>query len=331
MNKILITGGAGFIGSHIVDSLCAEFPGAEILILDKMTYAADIRNIHEPIDSGAADLIVGDVCDFDLCRSLVEGCDLVIHAAAVSHVDRSFHSSLPFTRSNALGTHVIMEACRTVGVPRIVHVSTDEVYGEVLTGSVDETGELNPTNPYSASKAAAEMIVNGYRHSFKLPVVTVRANNVFGIRQYPEKLIPKSILALTQGDNICLHGDGSNVRHFLAATDIASAIVLLARKGVIHETYNIGSPDEFTNLQVARMICAEFGVDPAERITYVPDRPFNDRRYAISWDKITDLGWKPKHSLPSELSSIVAWYKKGANYLVRRMQRTGYQSGVMLR
>jgi UDP-glucose 4,6-dehydratase len=321
MRKILVTGGGGFIGSHIVDRLCAEFPDAEILVLDKMTYAADIRNLLDPIESGQVELVVGDICDFELCSSLIKGCDLVVHAAAESHVDRSFHSSIPFTRSNALGTHCVMEACRTVGVPRIIHVSTDEVYGEVLTGEADENAVLNPTNPYSASKAAAEMIVNGYRHSFKLPVITVRANNIFGIRQFPEKLIPKSILSLIGGDKISLHGDGSNVRHFLSALDFADAIVLLAKQGVIHETYNIGSPDEFTNIQTVTMICDAMGVDAGEKIVFVADRPFNDRRYAISWDKITQLGWTPRRSLKDELAGIVAWYSQRANYLTRRIAR----------
>ena len=319
MRKILITGGAGFIGSHIVEHMCAAYPDTDVLILDKMTYAADIRNISDVVNQNRAQLIVGDICDYSLCASLATDCDLVIHAAAESHVDRSFRSSIPFTQTNAVGTHCVMEACRNANVPRIIHVSTDEVYGEVLSGDCDETTIMNPTNPYSASKAAAEMIVNGYRHSFKLPVITVRANNIFGIRQYPEKLIPTCIVSLILGKNIPLHGDGSNVRHFLSALDFADAIVLLAKHGVIHETYNIGSPGEYTNVQTAELICREFGVDPKDHISFVTDRPFNDRRYAISWDKITQLGWAPRRNLPTELPGIVAWYKQNANQLARRL------------
>lgn len=321
MHKIVITGGAGFIGSHIVERACAEFPGAEVLILDRMTYAADVHNVLDVMSRGLADLVVGDVCDYDLCFNLMKGADLVIHAAAESHVDRSFLSSIPFTLSNAVGTHTVMEACRNAAVPRIIHVSTDEVYGEVLSGACDETAILNPTNPYSASKAAAEMIVNGYRHSFKLPVITVRANNIFGIRQYPEKLIPHSIMALITGGKIQLHGDGSNVRHFLSAVDFAEALILLVHKGVLHETYNIGSDEEYRNREVVAMICSSLSRDFEDSVTFVRDRPFNDRRYAISWERITQLGWKPTHSLKGEIDHIVSWYRKNANHIASRMKR----------
>jgi dTDP-glucose 4,6-dehydratase len=320
MRKILITGGAGFIGSHFVEALAAGFPDHRIIVLDKMTYAADITYISPLIAKGRAQLIVGDICDFAISRKLVQGCDLVVHAAAESHVDRSFHSSILFTQTNALGTHTIMEACREAKVPRIIHVSTDEVYGEVLAGEVDETGELNPTNPYSASKAAAEMIVNGYRHSFKLPVIVVRANNVYGIRQFPEKLIPRCIMSLIDGEKIPLHGDGRNVRHYLAAQDFASALVLLANKGEINETYNIGSKEELPNREVARLICEQFDTTLEASVKFVKDRPFNDRRYSISWEKISSLGWKPKHSLPKDIPVIVDWYRKNAEAIRNRLE-----------
>lgn len=319
MRKILITGGAGFIGSHFVEGLAAAFSEHRIVVLDKMTYAADINNIAPIIEAGRAQLVVGDVCDFDLCRKLVDGCDLVVHAAAESHVDRSFHSSILFTHANALGTHTVMEACREMQVPRIIHVSTDEVYGEVPLGACDESGALNPTNPYSASKAAAEMIVNGYRHSFKLPVIVIRANNVYGIRQFPEKLIPRCIMSLIDGQKIPLHGDGSNVRHYLSATDFAAALVLLARKGVINETYNIGSIDEYANHEVARMICERFNVSFEDSVEFISDRPFNDSRYSISWEKVTALGWKPMHRLPKDISNIVDWYRKNADVIRERL------------
>jgi dTDP-glucose 4,6-dehydratase len=319
VRKILITGGAGFIGSHFVEGLAAGFPEHRIVVLDKMTYAADFGYIAPLIDKGRAQLVVGDVCDFELCRKLVRGCDVVVHAAAESHVDRSFHSSILFTQTNALGTHTIMEACREAKVARIIHVSTDEVYGEILSGDCDETGGMNPTNPYSASKAAAEMIVNGYRHSFNLPVIVVRANNIYGIRQFPEKLIPRCIMSLIDGEKIPLHGDGSNVRHYLAAPDFASALVLLVNKGVINEIYNIGSNEEHQNREIARMICEQFNTSFEESVKFVQDRPFNDRRYSISWDKISKLGWKPKHSLPKDIAMIVGWYRKNADAVRGRL------------
>ncbi|WIY70106.1 dTDP-glucose 4,6-dehydratase [Aquidulcibacter paucihalophilus] len=310
MRKVLITGGAGFIGSHIVDQFAGSLPDCKIVVLDKMTYAADFRNLSELLITNRIELAVGDICDYDLCERLVEGCDLVIHAAAESHVDNSFHSSLLFTNTNVLGTHTILEACRSKNVPRIVHISTDEVYGEVLSGAVDESAQLNPTNPYSASKAAAEMIVNGYIHSFKLPVVMVRANNVFGTRQYPEKLIPRCCLSLIQGKKIPLHGNGKNVRHYLAAKDLAAAIELISHAGELHEIYNIGSPDEFTNIEVAGAVCNAFGLAFEDHVEFIKDRPFNDRRYAVVWDKITAMGWRPKYSFRDEVNDIAGWYRR---------------------
>jgi len=326
MRKIVITGGAGFIGSHITEQMCESYPDAQIVVLDKMTYAADVSYLLPLLQSNRVQLAVGDICDYEFCRSLVDNCDLVIHAAAESHVDRSFHSSILFTQTNAVGTHTVMEACRMAEVPRIIHVSTDEVYGEVLTGACDENGLMNPTNPYSATKAAAEMIVNGYRHSFKIPVIVIRANNVCGIRQFPEKLIPRCIMSLIYGEKIPLHGNGNNTRHYLCATDFAEALAVLTEKGAINETYNIGSPDEFKNREVVRMICDEFGTKFEDSVEFVQDRPFNDRRYAISWDKISDLGWKPKRSLPTEIPAIVAWYKANAQNMRNRMDWVARQA-----
>ena len=312
MRKILITGGAGFIGSHVVDHFVKQYSGAEIVVLDKMTYAADYRNISGLADGGRVSLVVGDVCDLELCLGLSAGCDMVVHVAAESHVDKSFDNSMLFTRSNVLGTHVLMEACKKSKVRRIVHVSTDEVYGEVLAGECDEATTHNPTNPYSASKAAAELVVRGYIHSFKLPVVMIRGNNVFGIRQYPEKLIPRSILSLLSGEKIPLHGDGSNMRHYIAAEDMASAIALVAEKGVTGEVYNVGSNEEYKNVAVARLICEVMGKEYSECTEFVRDRPFNDRRYAINWKKISQLGWQPRRTLASELPNMVDWYRANA-------------------
>lgn len=308
MKNILITGGAGFIGSHIVEKFAQSYPGARITVLDKMTYAADIRNIDDLVRSNRVHLMVGDICDMPTCLRAVQGADLVIHAAAESHVDNSFSSSMEFTRTNTLGTHCLMEACRETGVPKIIHVSTDEVYGEVLSGSVDENTHLKPTNPYSASKAAAEMIINGYRQSFKLPVIVLRANNIFGIRQYPEKIIPRFILLLMTGQKLTIHGTGEYRRHYLSAHDLTEALNILALRGVIGECYNIGTTEEYTNLTIARMICDIFGLNPEGQMIHVNDRLFNDARYAINWDRIKALGWSPKHSLRDALPSIAKWY-----------------------
>lgn len=310
MKKIVITGGAGYIGSHIVEKFAADYPDAAITVLDKMTYAAHIDNLLPLITPGRIELVVGDICDTAACDRVVKNADLVIHAAAESHVDNSFSSSLEFTHTNVYGTHCIMESCRKAEVPKIIHVSTDEVYGEVKSGSVNEDAVLKPTNPYSASKAAAEMIINGYKQSYKLPVIIIRANNIFGIRQYPEKIIPKFILSLMMGKKLTLHGSGQNRRHYLSAHDLSAALKLLVEKGEIGGCYNIGTTEEYTNLQMAAMICAQFDLKAEDYISHVTDRPFNDARYAVDWSRLSALGWAPRHSLHADLPAIVTWYAK---------------------
>ena len=308
MKKIVITGGAGFIGSHIVDHFARAYPDAKILVLDKMTYAADFRNIMHHIETQRIELLVGDICNLERCYQAVDGADLLIHAAAESHVDNSFGNSLEFSKTNVLGTHALMEAALKSGVPKIIHVSTDEVYGEVVEGRVDESARLLPTNPYSASKAAADMIIEGYKKSFALPVITVRSNNIFGIRQFPEKILPKFLLMLMAGQKLTLHGSGHNKRHFLAAPDLCKALDLLVQKGTIGEIYNIGTLDEYENVEVAHMICDVFGKNPEDYITHIADRPFNDARYAITWEPLTKLGWAPETFLRDQIHTMAHWY-----------------------
>lgn len=308
MKKIVITGGAGFIGSHIVDHFVDKYPQAQIHIFDKMTYAADKRNLDQHQDNPNVRLIVADICDLDKCFEILKDTDLLIHAAAESHVDNSFGNSMEFTRTNVLGTHALMEAALQHKIPKIIHVSTDEVYGEILEGEADEGTLLYPTNPYSASKAAAEMIVSGYIRSFGLPVVTVRANNIYGIRQFPEKIIPKFLLMLMHDQKLTLHGDGLNKRHFLAATDFAHALSLIVDKWQERKVYNIGTNEEYTNAELTSMLCQVFDKKFDDCVMYIDDRPFNDGRYALNWDLITKLGWKPTRNLKDDLPAIAQWY-----------------------
>ena len=307
-NCIAITGGAGFIGSHIVEGVVAAWPNAQTRIIDRMTYAADIRNIMPLYEQNRVELMVGDISDPDFSKKALAGVDLLIHAAAESHVDNSFGNSLLFTKTNVLGTHVLMEASRLYNIPRIIHVSTDEVYGEIAEGEFDETAILHPTNPYSASKAAAEMIISGYRMSYQLPVVIVRANNIFGTRQYPEKIIPKFSLYLQHGLKLPVHGTGKNARHYVAVEDFVEGLLLLVREGIVGEAYNIGSQEEYTNLEVAKMICDQFNISAADAIEFVLDRPFNDRRYSVATHKINAMGWRPRRSLRQEIGRVVRWY-----------------------
>jgi dTDP-glucose 4,6-dehydratase len=281
----------------------------KIVIVDKMTYAADFRNVSDYIVDGRAQLIVGDICDESIVDRAMKGVNLVIHAAAESHVDNSFENSTLFTRSNVLGTHVLLEAARRHRIRRFVHVSTDEVYGEVLSGAADETAILAPTNPYSASKAAAEMVALGYVKSFRFPLLIIRGNNVFGPRQYPEKLIPRTIMSILRGKRLPLHGNGRNRRHFISARDMAAAITFVAEHGLDYEVYNIGSEAEFENIEVVRRICSFIGADLDSSIEFVEDRPFNDRRYAINSDKLKKLGFEPKRDFDTELRLTVDWYQ----------------------
>jgi len=308
MRKIVITGGAGFAGSHIVDEVCRQYPDARVVVLDKMTYAGDVRNISHHVFSNRVQLLVGDIADLDVCRRAVKGACLVIHAAAESHVDNSFGNSLEFTRTNVLGTHCLMEACRQERVPKVVHVSTDEVYGEVMSGAAEEDDVLRPTNPYSSSKAAAEMILRGYVQSYHEPIVIIRANNLYGVRQFPEKIIPRFICHMLTGRRLPLHGNGCNRRHYLSAQNFAEAVVFLAENGAIGETYNIGTQEEYTNLQVAELIADAFGHSVEAVVDFVPDRPFNDARYSISWRKLERMGWRPKNSLRDDIGHLVDWY-----------------------
>ena len=311
-NNILITGAAGFVGSHVYDLFSNKYKESEITILDKMTYAANIKNITQVTSNNNHNLVVGDLIDLDICLKNTENKDLVINLAAESHVDNSFNNSIIFTKSNTLGTHTLMEACKQNKVPRIIHVSTDEVYGENISKPFLEENRLNPTNPYSASKAAAEMIVKSYYTSFKLPVIVVRANNIYGIRQYPEKIIPKFILKCFKGEPIQIHGDGLNSRHYLSAIDFAEALELLSIMGKSGQIYNISSNLEFTNIQIANMINNYF--QNKVEIEFVDNRPFNDKRYSVDDKKLRLLGWQPKKKLKDDLPMLIKWYKNNYQY-----------------
>ena len=310
--KILLTGAAGFVGSHVYDLFSRKYSESEITILDKMTYAANIKNIPEIIINNKHNLLVGDLIDLEICMQATKDKDLVINLAAESHVDNSFNNSIIFSKSNTLGTHTLMEACKQNNVKRIIHVSTDEVYGQTTGDPFLEKDILNPTNPYSASKAAAEMIVNSYYKSFNLPVMVVRSNNIYGIRQYPEKIIPKFILSCINREPIQIHGDGSNSRHYLSAIDFSHALDLLAEKGEEGEIYNISSNLELTNLEVSQYIKKYFDYDV--EVKHVANRPFNDKRYAVNDEKIRSLGWSANNNLIDDLSEIIRWYKDNIDW-----------------
>merc|ERR1712032_805160 len=315
--NILVTGGAGFIASHVVIRLVKKYPDCKVVCLDKVDYCSSIRNLDEVKDCPNFKFIKGNICSADLVRYVLEQeqIDTIIHAAAQTHVDNSFGNSFAFTENNVLGTHVLLESAKNTGcIKRFIHVSTDEVYGSSYQdeGARQESDTLEPTNPYAATKAAAEAIARSYWFSFKMPVIVTRGNNVFGPHQYPEKVIPKFIRRLMNGMPVCIHGDGSNSRHFIYVGDVAAAFDTIVHSGVDGEVYNIGCDDEFTNLEVAERLVKEMrpGIkDTSECIEFVADRPFNDVRYFINSEKLMSLGWKTEVSFDEGLAKTIAWYQ----------------------
>tara|TARA_B110000438_G_C15796042_1_gene642893 strand:- start:780 stop:1733 length:954 start_codon:yes stop_codon:yes gene_type:complete len=308
MKKIFITGGAGFIGSHICEEVFNTFNKSKIVIFDKLTYAGNKYYIKNIINSTRVKFVKGDINNYTSYSKLLKGVDLAINVAAESHVDNSFTNPISFSLTNTVGAHTFLLNCINNNVKKIVHISSDEVYGEKLTGRCDENQKIQPTNPYSASKAAAEVIINSHKYAYKKEIITVRGNNVYGMRQYPEKLIPRCIISLLKNKKIPLHGNGKNIRHYLSARDFAKAICLLIKKknsGI----FNVGSNDSFSNIFVAKSICKILNKDPKKFIKFVKDRPYNDRRYSISADRIHKLGWRPKNNLVDDLPSIIDWYK----------------------
>jgi dTDP-glucose 4,6-dehydratase len=301
--KLLVTGGCGFIGSNFVNYYFKQNSDATIVNLDAMYYCASETNVNVEVrESSRYHLIKGNLCSYDLIANILNiyQIDTIIHFAAQSHVQNSFEDALQYTHDNVQGTHTLLEASRKHGkIIRFIHISTDEVYGESMLNSDEEKKNENsilcPTNPYAATKAAAELIAKSYYHSFKMPIIITRGNNVYGPNQYPEKLIPRFIQQLQQDEKVTIQGDGSNVRAFLHVNDVCSALKLILEKGEIGEIYNVGSDDhhEYKVLQIAHILIEKIKKtnEYNDWITYIEDRPFNDKRYYISNEKVKQLGW----------------------------------------
>lgn len=308
MKKIIITGGAGFIGSHICEQFFNKYSDATIHIIDKLTYAGNLKYLSNILKSERVKFHKLDILNYKLYRKFIKNSDLAINVAAESHVDNSFNAPVVFSYTNTVGAHIFLLECINQNVKKIIHISSDEVYGEILKGSCSENRKIEPTNPYSASKAAAEIFISSYRYSYKKEIITVRANNIYGIRQFPEKLIPKCIISLLQGKKIPIHGNGKNERYYLSALDFAEAVYILSKQ-VKTGVFNVGSRNYYSNNQIANLICNLMGKNKNKNIKYVKDRPYNDKRYSVSSNKIKKLGWKQKSSLEDDLPNIIDWYK----------------------
>ncbi|MDS1270785.1 dTDP-glucose 4,6-dehydratase [Lipingzhangella sp. LS1_29] len=314
--RILVTGGAGFIGSHYVRSLLADeyvgVEGAYVTVLDRLTYAGNRANL--PAEDTRLQFIQGDVCDSGLLAELLPGHDAVVHFAAESHVDRSITGAAEFVRTNVLGTQNLMEEALRSGVGRVVHVSTDEVYGSVATGAWDENEPLVPNSPYAASKASADLLARAYARTHGLDVVVTRCSNNYGPYQHPEKLIPRFTTDLLQGQKVTLYGDGGNVREWLHVADHCRAVHLALTKGVAGEVYNVGGGNELTNIEITERLLELCGADRSA-IEWVADRPGHDRRYAIDESKIrAELGYEPLVSFTDGLAQTVTWYRDNPDW-----------------
>lgn len=313
---ILVTGGAGFIASNVLQLLVSKYPRIRFVNYDILDYCSCLKNVENLNNEPNYKFIKGDITDFDFVNFVLnrENVDTIMHFAAQTHVCNSFGNSIKFTHTNVMGTHVLLECAKQCNIRRFIHVSTDEVVGEDKIGiAMDEESKMNPSNPYAASKAGAELLVKSYYHSFGLPIIITRGNNVYGKHQYPEKMIPKFINQLKRGLPLTIHGSGSNFRNFLHCEDVARAFEILLFKGEIGEIYNIGGSNEFRNIDVAnhiiRTMFPELNEEEKEKmIIYVEDRNFNDFRYHITSDKLKALGWVEQINFEDGLKSTIDWY-----------------------
>mgnify|MGYP001443175897 CR=1 FL=1 len=318
MHKIFITGGCGFIGSHLTEYFFKKYKNSKIYVYDKITYAASVKNLKDILKSKRLKIIKKDLINYKALKYYSKNTDLFIHAAAESHVDNSFNLTNEFIKTNVIGTKNVLDACKTNNIKKLIHISTDEVYGEIYKSSFSENSKFNPSNPYSSSKAAAEMIINGYIHSYKLPVIIIRANNIFGTRQHPEKLLPGSCWSLIKKKKFTIHGNGTQKRSFLYVKDLCEGVYTVVSKGKNYNIYNIGSKFEYKNIDVFKLVANENNLKFNNYINYVKDRPFNDYRYSLNFKKIMKLGWKPKTKIEDKISEINNWYKKNISRFKKR-------------
>jgi dTDP-glucose 4,6-dehydratase len=311
--RVLVTGGAGFIGSHFVRELLGgAYPAlsaAEVTVLDKLTYSGNRANLDPVAGDARLRFVVGDICDPEVVERVMAGQDLVVHFAAESHVDRSIAGAAPFVRTNVVGTQVLLDAALRHRVDRFVHVSTDEVYGSIETGSWREDQPLAPRSPYSASKAGSDLLALAYHRTHGLPVVVTRCSNNYGPYQFPEKVIPLFVTNLLEGRKVPLYGDGGNVRDWLHVTDHCRGVALVAQRGRLGEVYHIGGGTELTNKELTARLLEACGAG-WEMVEQVPDRKGHDRRYSLDITKIsTELGYAPSVPFDVGLADTVRWYR----------------------
>ena len=304
--RILVTGGAGFIGSNFVHLLLDE-TDYDITTLDALTYAGSTENLGETLENERHEFIEGDIRNRDLVADLLVDIDVVINFAAESHVDRSIDGAEPFVTTNVQGTQVLLDAAVDADIDRFIQISTDEVYGEIEEGTFSEEDRLSPRNPYSATKAGADLLARSYQTTHSLPVIVTRSSNNFGPRQHPEKLVPKFLMNAAEGRALPVYGDGTNVREWIYVEDNCRALLTVLEEGESGEVYNIGSGVEKQNIEVTRAIIDAVGASE-ELIEFVEDRAGHDQRYALDASKIESLGWEPRWSFEEGIDATVEYY-----------------------
>lgn len=307
--KILVTGGAGFIGSNFIRHLVSSHPGYKVVNVDTLTYAGNLDNLRDIDTDLRYTFVKGDICDSNLINTILEKyeIDTIVHFAAESHVDRSIADASVFVRTNVLGTHTLLDAARRHAIRKFIHISTDEVYGSIPEGSFKETDILTPSSPYSSSKAGSDLLALSYFTTYNLPIIVTRCTNNFGPYQYPEKLIPLFVTNLIDGKKVPVYGTGKNIRDWIHVNDHCRAVDFLLHKGKTGEIYNIGGGSEKTNLEITEKILELLRKDES-MIEYVTDRPGHDFRYSLDCSKLRSLGWKPGYSFEEGLQDTVTWY-----------------------
>lgn len=307
--RLLITGGAGFIGSNFIHYLLREHPEDEVVCFDKLTYAGNLENLADVEQDPRYSFLRGDICDETAVTEAMARVDAVVNFAAETHVDRSLQSAGAFIDTDIKGLYVLLEAARARGIARFLHVSTDEVYGSIAEGSFTEDAPFRPSSPYAASKAGGELMAQAYAHTFGYRLLVTRGSNTYGPYQYPEKVVPLFITNLLAGEPVPLYGDGLNVRDWLYVEDHCAGIDLVLRKGEPGEAYNLGADQERTNLALTHKLLELTGRS-ADLIKYVSDRPGHDRRYSLTSAKARALGWTPQVGFEEGLARTVAWYRE---------------------
>jgi len=305
--RIVVTGGAGFIGSNFIHHILKKYPKYKIINIDNLTYAGNLHNLKDIERNKNYKFVKADICDRKQIDKVIKGCDWIVHFAAESHVDRSIESADIFTLTNVLGTQVLLDAAVRHKIKKFIHISTDEVYGSRKKGFFKETDILNPSSPYAASKAASDLMVMAYRTTYGLPIIITRSSNNFGPRQYPEKVIPLFITRLMKNKKVPLYAKGENLRDWIFVEDNCCAVDLVAHKGKVGEIYNICAKNHLSNIQLTKKILKRMN-KPTTMIKNVKDRLGHDFRYAVSNAKLCKLGFKPKYSLDKALDLTVEWY-----------------------